>query len=128
MGVTHHGAMRIVGLASIMPLLLLACAPGQPGPAILPPTGPVLVARDIAWVAPFLQIPVGQPVTITVDNQDAGVPHGFAIQSPQGQQLFMGEIVAGPAKTAYGIPPLAPGGYLFMCPVHPNMQGKLAVG
>jgi len=120
--------MRFATLVSMSALLLAACAPGQPGPALLPPTGPVIAAKDIAWDPAFMQIPAGQAVSITVDNRDAGVPHGFAIEMPGGQQLFTGQIVAGPARTAYAIPPLAPGGYLFLCPVHPVMQGKLAVG
>jgi plastocyanin len=56
------------------------------------------------------------------------VPHGFSIQAANGQDLFTGQIVAGPARTSYVVPPLAPGGYLFLCPVHPMMQGKLVVG
>ena len=119
--------LRLAGPV-VLAAIVGACAPGQPGPALLPPTGPTITARDIAWSAGFLQVPAGQPVSITVDNQDAGVPHGFSIQRPAGGDLFMGEIVAGPARTTYAIPPLAPGGYLFLCPVHPVMQGKLAVG
>ncbi len=118
--------MRRSFAVSLLAVIVVACAPGQPGPAILPPLGPTITARDIAWVEGGLEIHVGQP-TIVVDNQDAGIPHGFAIQGPNGGDLFTGEIVAGPARTTYSIPLLAPGAYLFMCPVHPNMQGKLVV-
>jgi plastocyanin len=113
-------------VGSSVALLLVACVPGQAGPAILPPIGPTITARDIAWVDAGLEMRVGQQ-QVTVDNQDAGVPHGLTIQNAHGDQLFIGEIVTGPAKTTYSIPPLAPGGYLFTCPVHPMMQGKLVV-
>ena len=107
-------AMTVAGCGSTLPL----------------PLGPqaVLTARDVALVEPGLQIPAGRQATVVVDNQDAGVPHGFSIQAANGQDLFTGQIVAGPARTSYVVPPLAPGGYLFLCPVHPMMQGKLVVG
>jgi hypothetical protein len=100
------------------------------GGALPVPIGPQvpLVAHDIAWDPVFFQIPVGQQVTVVVDNRDPGVPHGFSIQRPDGTDVLAGQIVAGPARTTYVIPPLAAGGYLFLCPVHPMMQGKLAVG
>jgi hypothetical protein len=115
------GALALVGA------IVVACVPGRSGPAILTGGAPVLVAKDLSWSDAFLQLPVGQPLPVTVDNQDPGIPHGFAIHDPDDRVLFRGEIVVGPARTEYSIPALGPGSYIFLCPVHPNMQGKLVV-
>jgi plastocyanin len=124
----HHAVMRHpTGFATILAAatILTGC-----GPALPLPIGPqvLLVAHDIAWEPQSLRIQAGQQATVIVDNREPDVPHGFSIQGAGDDDLFAGQIVAGPARTTYVIPPLAPGGYLFLCPVHPMMQGKLAVG
>jgi plastocyanin len=50
-----------------------------------------------------------------------------AITDSSGQQVFKGEIFAGPGSRQYPIPALAAGTYTFACSVHPQMTGTLTV-
>jgi len=74
-------------------------------------------------------LPAGQAVTITFDNQDAGVQHNIAIYADNSLAtvLFTGELVTGVASVEYQIPALEAGTYYFQCDVHPNMNGTVTV-
>jgi plastocyanin len=45
-----------------------------------------------------------------------------------GQDLFEGEVVAGPTTVTYAVPALDPGEYAFVCDIHPEMTGTLVAG
>jgi plastocyanin len=107
-------------------LLLAACnANGQLDPALMTSDATV-VARDIAFAPAEVRARAGQPITLTLDNADGGIPHGIAI-SRAGSSVATSEIITGPGKVTLNIPPLAAGSYQFICPVHPNMTGTLVV-
>ena len=98
--------------------------PGEPGAAPI-----AIAAHDIAFDTAELSAPADTPFQIEFDNQDASIPHNVAIHegSPQGPEVFRGEVFPGPAKKTYDVPPLAAGTYGFICSVHPNMAGTLTV-
>ncbi|MEX2557907.1 MAG: cupredoxin domain-containing protein [Actinomycetota bacterium] len=89
-----------------------------------------LVAKDIDFDKSCLIAPANQPITITMDNKDAGIPHNFAIYPDlrSSAALFKGENVLGPVVKAYKVPALAAGEYHFRCDIHPRqMQGDFVV-
>jgi plastocyanin len=88
-----------------------------------------VTALNIAFDTDTIELPAGQPATITFDNQDAGVQHNISIYSGEdlAELLFQGEIVTGPAVVEYPIPPEPAGEYYFHCDVHPNMNGTVVV-
>jgi plastocyanin len=99
---------------------------GEEGEA--PATNVTIVAVNIAFQTTEIEVPAGQPFTITLDNQDAGVQHNVDIfDNPgfTGEAIFEGEIITGPAQITYEIPALEPGTYPFRCVVHPNMVGTI---
>lgn len=100
---------------------------GGGGPA--GPTVPV-VAEGIAFDTDTISLPADTASTIVFDNRDAGVQHNIAIYEDDtlATVLFKGELVTGPAKVEYQIPPLPAGEYFFHCDVHPNMNGTVVVG
>jgi plastocyanin len=96
-----------------------------------PVTAVTLIAKNISWDASQLLFKANSAVTVTVDNQDAGVPHNFAIWSDpnrlQNEIYTPKKDVTGPAKADYVIPPLKAGTYYFECDIHKNMNGTLKV-
>jgi cytochrome c oxidase subunit 2 len=84
-------------------------------------------AHNIAFDQATLTAPAGQPFVLKFTNNDAGVTHNVAITDSTGQEVFKGEIFAGPDSRQYPIPVLAAGTYTFACSVHPQMTGTLTV-
>jgi len=89
-------------------------------------TQPTIVGKDIAltgctaWTA-------GEPIDITFDVRDAGIPMGLELFSPSacdqngcsGKALWSGDIIVGPDTTTYHLGPLDAGSYVLLDPVHP---------
>lgn len=86
-----------------------------------------LTAHNVAYDQTTLSAPAGQPFVIKFTNNDAGISHNVSITDSTGQQVFKGEIFAGPGSRDYPIPALAAGTYTFACSVHPTMTGTLTV-
>jgi hypothetical protein len=76
-----------------------------------------------------LVIPADTPVTLTFQNDQAGVPHDVAIATAAdpGTWVFEGEQITGVATIDYKLPPFAAGEYTFHCTIHPPMVGTLIV-
>ncbi len=74
-------------------------------------------------------IPANTPVTLTFQNDQAGVPHDVAIADPanEGDWLWQGDEITGVATIEYQLPPLAAGEYTFHCTIHPPMVGTVLV-
>lgn len=94
------------------------------------PAGPTVTAKSLAFDTDEIDLPAGQPTTITFDNQDAGVPHNIAIytDASASKALFQGEQFPGVDSREYQIPALDPGTYFFHCDVHNTMNGSVVVG
>jgi plastocyanin len=90
-----------------------------------------LTARNIAFDTGTLSAPAGSTVALTFVNDDAGVPHNFALytDSSASVQIFTGALVTGPATTVYTFTaPGTPGTYFFRCDPHPaTMTGSFIV-
>jgi plastocyanin len=76
-------------------------------------------------------VSAGAQVTINFSNDDAGIPHNFALytDSSANQSIFVGDIVTGPGSAVYTfITPTSPGTYFFRCDIHPTtMTGQFIV-
>jgi plastocyanin len=91
--------------------------------------GLIVTAKALAFDTAELDLPAGRPTTVTLDNQDAGVPHNIAIFNDDSlsEILFQGEQFPGIDSRPYEVPPLDPGTYYFHCDVHPAMSGTVVV-
>jgi plastocyanin len=87
--------------------------------------GVAVVAQNLAFDTDTISLPADAPSSIAFDNRDPGVPHNISIYSGSdlAEMLFQGELVTGPDRVDYAIPPLPAGEYYFQCDVHPNMNG-----
>lgn len=76
-----------------------------------------------------IAIPADTPVTLTFQNDQAGVPHDVAVADPasEGDWLFDGDTITGVATIEYQLPPFAAGEYAYHCTIHPPMVGTLLV-
>jgi len=86
-------------------------------------------AQNLHFDKSCLAAPAGSPFTITMDNQENGVPHNVSIyESPsRSKALFQGRTVAGVATVTYAVGALPAGTYYFQCDVHPQMNGAFVV-
>jgi plastocyanin len=94
-------------------------------------SGPVIVAKSLAFNPTEVTVSGGGQVTITFDNQDAGIPHNIHVfkgKDATAPSLFAGPLITGPAKQDYSFAAPPPGSYFFHCDVHPaQMMGTLTV-
>ena len=100
---------------------------GQPGGG----AGITLTAQNLAFDTDTIDLPAGQPSTITFHNEDPAQQHNIAIYASAddlSEPLFRGDIITGPDTVTYEIPALEPGEYYFQCDVHPAMNGTVTVG
>jgi plastocyanin len=90
-----------------------------------------LVAQGMNFNTSTITVPAGAHVTINFDNQDAGIPHNFALYEKQDDKttIFKGDVISGPKKIIYTFDaPAKAGTYFFRCDVHPrNMIGDFIV-
>ena len=91
--------------------------------------GLTVTAKDLAFNTKEIDLPAGQAITLTFDNQDAGVVHNIAIytDASKAKNLFRGAQFPGVASNPYAIPALDPGTYYFQCDVHNTMNGTVVV-
>ena len=89
--------------------------------------GTTVVAKDLAFDTDQIDLPAGQPTTLTFDNEDAGVPHNIAIYSDDSlsEVLFQGTQFPGIATEEYQIPDARRGDVLLplRCPPHDERLG-----
>jgi plastocyanin len=91
--------------------------------------GLTVTAKSLSFSTKEIDLPAGQAITLTFDNQDAGIPHNIAIyaDSSKAKNLFRGAQFPGVASQPYAIPALDPGTYYFQCDVHNTMNGTVVV-
>jgi cytochrome c oxidase subunit 2 len=96
-----------------------------PGPATVH-----LVAQNTAWNTACIAVPANTPLTVVVDNKDAGIDHTFAVfdSSKRKVRYFLSPPVTGPSTATFHLKPLKPGRYYFECTIHgPSMSGTFIV-
>lgn len=95
------------------------------------PTAITLTAQNMKFDKGTITVPAGSAVTITFTNNDAGMPHNFALytDASAATAIFRGTIVSGPKTTIYTLTaPSTPGTYFFRCDAHPTqMTGQFIV-
>ncbi len=85
-------------------------------------------ARDFAFSPATITAAAGTPIVVSFRNDDAGVRHGISVgTSVSAAPIAASAVITGVARTTFTIPALSAGTYLFWCPVHPSMTGKLVV-
>src|SRR4029079_18645354 len=96
---------------------------GTSAGAGIPPVAIRLVAQGVELTPAAIHVPAGSPLSVTVDNRDAGIPHGIQLQADTAPPtvLATGQVITGPATDRFEVPGMMAGSYRFICQVHPNM-------
>lgn len=122
------GPVAVLALAAVA--LLAACSSAALGfdqpPESLDPSSPTIGAEGVAFDRAELDVPAGRPFVLVFENRE-GVGHNVSIyrDPTHRDRMFEGVVFSGPGTRWYPIPALAPGAYVFLCDVHPNMTGRL---
>jgi plastocyanin len=131
-----RAATRSIAIAvAVVALAVAGCGGGALGgdklggdapPASLDPDSPRLAASGIAFDTAELTVPANRGFVLVFENREA-VTHNVSIYVDEARQdrRFEGVLFSGPATRWYPVPALAPGAYVFVCDVHPNMTGSL---
>jgi plastocyanin len=86
-----------------------------------------LVASGIKWTTPDLTVKAGEPFVISLDNQDAAVPHNIQIKDSAGTVVYTSDTFSGVETRDFTVKALPAGTYPFICTIHPAMTGTLTV-
>ena len=108
-----------------------ALAPTEAPPPPPPPSSNQSVSIagvNSTFSVTSLSLPAGATVTITFDNQDAGVTHDIEVYDPSGSVIAASELADGPIMQTVVFTLGGPGNYSFKCSVHPQqMRGFIKV-
>jgi plastocyanin len=118
--------LGLVAIAAISAACSSAAAKPLPaGP--VDPSGPTIVAKDMAFSPSTVEIAANKNVTIHFDNQDSA-PHNVAIykDASAAEKISVGDVVSA-SKADQVVPALAAGTYFFRCDIHTNMTGTIVV-
>ena len=90
-----------------------------------------LTAKNIAFDQKTITVPAGAHIKLLFKNQDANVPHNFALydSSEAKTNYFKGQIIKGVSEITYEFDaPATPGTYFFRCDPHAQiMNGDFVV-
>jgi plastocyanin len=87
----------------------------------------IAAENSIEFTSNEIVLPANEEVGVVFDNQEAGVPHNWAMYASDAalEEIAIGEIVTGPATDEIIFTAPEPGEYYFRCDVHPNMNGQV---
>jgi plastocyanin len=104
---------------------------GGGGGATGGPVAVTLLAKNLSFDPTSITASVSVEVTVTLDNQDAGVLHNVAFYTDRSASsaIHVGELITGVAtEDVVFTAPSTPGSYFFRCDVHPDtMTGAFNV-
>ena len=124
----------LIVIAALVSLSLAACGGGSggasgPPPDVTPSTVLTLKAKNIKFDKKALATIANADVVLTLDNQDRGVLHNFALYRDQGfrEKVFVGDLFPGKKTLEYRFRAPDQGAYYFRCDAHPDMRGTFTV-
>lgn len=116
--------------AAVVALVLLAsCGGGDDAGSVAAPEEPVtaitITSPGLSFDIKAFQVPVGEEVTVTYENEHQGVQHNIHIDTG-GDDEPQTEVVKGVVTQELTFTIDEPGEHTYICDVHPaQMRGKV---
>ncbi len=101
-----------------------AGASGAPAGGATPLTIGTRTGSELEFEPDEVSVPAGSHVSVTFQNQ-ASLPHNLTFGAPI--NVATGPVVDPGASETIEFDAPAPGDYMFMCTIHPGMEGTLTV-
>ena len=87
-----------------------------------------ITAENLEFSANTIEAPAGEPFTITLVNNDSA-PHNISVYTEEGGEVIVEGAVINQGETVeVQVDALDAGEYYFLCDIHPEMNGTVAVG
>jgi len=104
-----------------------SATPSTSAPAGSAPTATTIIAKLSAFNVSTFNLRANTTDSITLDNQDAGVPHNLQIYDKEGGNLLVPGVPFFPGidKKTWSFQAPKAGTYYFQCQVHPTMKGSV---
>lgn len=122
----NRALLRLVVSLLVLPLLVTAC--GGDDEAALGPEGPVtsitITSPDLSFDIRAFEVPVGEPVTLTYENEHRGVAHNIRVDTG-GADDPVTPLEVGVVTQELTFTIDQPGEYPYLCDVHPQMRGTV---
>lgn len=83
-----------------------------------------ITAKNVAFTPTKIDVPANQQLTVTFDNEDAGVAHNLHFKTPDDNKT---DVKQGVDKETLTFTVAKAGTVDYMCDVHPTMKGELTV-
>jgi plastocyanin len=101
--------------------------PSASAPAGVPANTTTVIAKDLKFNVTTFTLKANANDSITLDNQDNGIPHNLAILTKEGGDVIVRGVTPfnGIAKQTWNFQAPQPGTYFFHCEVHPDMKGQV---
>ena len=122
---------RLALLAALVALPVAGCG-GDDEDAAAAPEGPVtsltITSTDLSFDIEAFEVPVGEEVTVTYENDHEGVPHNLHVDTG-GPDEPITEVEDGPVTQELTFTLDEPGEVPYLCDVHPaTMRGTITAG
>lgn len=129
---TTHRTLRAVAALAALLLIATSCSNGDDDEVGADSDGPAtdieLVAEAIDFSRDELTVPVGEEVTVTLENRDKDVEHNFHVlgaEDATGDEIAT-PITTGPDTQSVTFTVDEAGTFQFRCDIHTNvMEGRL---
>lgn len=121
---------RLALAAALVAVPVAACGGGDD--VARGPEGPVttltITSTDSSFDIEAFEVPVGEEVTVTYENEHEGVPHNLHVDTG-GPDEPTTEVVEGPVTQELTFTLEEPGEVPYLCDVHPaTMRGTITAG
>jgi plastocyanin len=113
-----------LAVALVLPALITSACASDSKPRGAAPAGDLtIVEKDYRFDPETIRAPIGRELVVVIDNRDQRVGHNVRFPTLDGHPAT--KIETGPGYQTLTLHFDQPGGYPFVCDLHPTMKGTV---